>query len=60
MMKYNKEKSDLEKTISTYNEYKQVLDETMLNKWASAEEIAEWTYFVAVMNKSMTYLQNMK
>lgn len=34
--------------------YKQVLDETMLHKWASAEEIAEWTYFVAVVNKSMT------
>ena len=34
--------------------YKQVLDETLLNRWASAEEIAEWVYFVAVVNKSMT------
>lgn len=34
--------------------YKAVLDETLLNKWASVEEIAEWTYFVAVINKSMT------
>lgn len=34
--------------------YKQVLDETLLHRWASAEEIAEWVYFVAVVNKSMT------
>ena len=32
----------------------QVLGETMLNKWASAEEIAEWVYFIAVVNQSMT------
>ena len=31
-----------------------VMDETLLPKWASAEEIAEWIYFVAVVNKSMT------
>ena len=34
--------------------WKQVLDETLLNKWASAEEIADFTYFIAVNNKSMT------
>ena len=34
--------------------WKQVLDETLLNKWASAEEIAEFAYFIAVVNKSMT------
>ena len=34
--------------------YKQVLNETLLNKWASAEEIAEFVYFVSVINKSMT------
>lgn len=34
--------------------YKQVLDETMLGKWMSNEEVAEWIYFVAVKNKSMT------
>ena len=32
----------------------QVMEETPLNKWAQASEIAEWTYFVAVVNKSMT------
>ena len=36
------------------NLYKQVLDETLLNKWASAEEIADFTYFLSVVNKSMT------
>ena len=34
--------------------WQQVMDETPLNKWASAEEIAEFAYFVAVVNKSMT------
>ena len=34
--------------------YKQVLDETLLNKWSTPEEIAEFTYFIAVINKSMT------
>lgn len=34
--------------------WQQVMDETPLKKWATAEEIAEWTYFVAVINKSMT------
>lgn len=34
--------------------YREVLDETMLNKWASVEEIAEWAYFITVVNKSMT------
>lgn len=32
----------------------QIMDETPLKKWATAQEIAEWTYFVAVINKSMT------
>ncbi|MBO4667869.1 MAG: SDR family oxidoreductase [Bacilli bacterium] len=34
--------------------YKAVLDETILNKWASVEEIAELVYFLAVINKSIT------
>ena len=32
----------------------EVMDETPLKKWATAEEIAEFAYFVAVVNKSMT------
>lgn len=31
-----------------------VLNETLLNKWASPEEIADFVYFIAVINKSMT------
>lgn len=34
--------------------YNSVLGETLLLKWASAKEIAEWVYFVSVVNKSMT------
>ena len=34
--------------------WQQVMDETPLKKWATAEEIAEFAYFVAVINKSMT------
>lgn len=30
------------------------LSEALLNKWATAEEIAEWAYFMTVVNKSMT------
>lgn len=31
-----------------------VLEETLLGKWATAEEIAEWIYFLVCVNKSMT------
>lgn len=43
-----------EHIIHDKNLYAQVLNETLLNKWASAEEIAEFTYFISVINKSMT------
>lgn len=33
---------------------KAVLDETLLCKWATAEEIADWIFFLSVVNKSMT------
>lgn len=32
----------------------QVMNETLLPKWATVDEIAKWTYFVAVVNRSMT------
>lgn len=32
----------------------QIMDETPMRKWASADEIAEWIYFMSVVNKSMT------
>ncbi|MCM1259593.1 MAG: SDR family oxidoreductase [Prevotella sp.] len=34
--------------------YNQVLNETLLKRWAKAREIAEWAYFVTVINQSMT------
>ena len=34
--------------------YDKVLNEALLKKWATAEEIAKWAYFVTVINKSMT------
>lgn len=34
--------------------WKRIMDETLLPKWATVEEIAEWAYFVTVINKSMT------
>lgn len=34
--------------------YEEVKGETLLNKWASEDEIAEFAYFITVINKSMT------
>ncbi len=34
--------------------WEEVLNETLLGKWAEAEEIADFTYFISVINKSMT------
>ena len=31
-----------------------VMKETLLNKWATPEEIADWIYFLTVVNQSMT------
>lgn len=34
--------------------WQQIMNETLLPKWATPEEIAEWAYFVTIVNKSMT------
>lgn len=34
--------------------WNQIMNETLLPKWAEVEEIAEWAYFITVINKSMT------
>jgi len=34
--------------------WNEVMKEALLPKWASVEEIAEWAYFITVVNKSMT------
>lgn len=34
--------------------WRAVMNETLLPKWAEPDEIAEWAYFVTVINRSMT------
>ena len=34
--------------------WKEAINESLLNKWADPDEIAEWVYFVAIVNSSMT------
>ena len=34
--------------------WEQIMQETLLPKWAEPEEIAEWAYFITVVNRSMT------
>ena len=47
--------TDMNKHIMENEElWNAVMKETLIPKWASAEEIAQWIYFVAVINKSMT------
>ncbi len=36
------------------NLWAQIMALTPLKKWATPEEIAEWTYFISVVNRSMT------
>lgn len=48
-------KTDMNKHILESPELQaEVLNETMLYRWADAEEIAEWIFFIAVVNQSMT------
>ena len=47
--------TDLNKhIIEDENLWNKVMDECLLKKWASTEEIAEFAYFMTVINKSMT------
>lgn len=34
--------------------WRQIMTETLIPKWATVEEIAEWAYFLTVTNRSMT------
>ena len=43
-----------ERVMNDQKLWKQIMNETLLPKWAEAEEIAEWAYFVTVVNRSMT------
>ena len=47
--------TDLNKCVMDNNHlWKQIMDLTPLKRWATAEEIAEWVYFLAVINRSCT------
>ncbi len=43
-----------DRVISDPVMWKRIMDQTLIPKWATAEEIADWAYFVTVVNKSMT------
>lgn len=48
-------KTDLNKHILEDEKmYKDVLNETLLDRWADADEMADWIYFLTVNNKFMT------
>ncbi len=34
--------------------WEQIMAETLIPRWATVDEIAEWSYFVTVVNRSMT------
>lgn len=42
------------RVIDDGKKWSKIMALTPLRKWASAEEIAEWAYFLTVINKSMT------
>ena len=39
--------------ITDKKKYEAVLNETLTHKWAQTEEIAEWSYFLTMINKSV-------
>ncbi len=43
-----------DRVINDKEKWEKIMQLTLLPKWAEAEEIAEWIYFVTVVNKSMT------
>lgn len=42
------------RVINDKEKWDKIMSLTLLPKWAEVEEIAEWIYFVTVINKSMT------
>lgn len=43
-----------DKVMNNPTLWQKIMDQTLLPKWADTAEIAEWAYFVTVINKSMT------
>lgn len=40
--------------IHNEKKWNEIMDQTPMKKWATPEEAAEWTYFLAVVNRSCT------
>lgn len=43
-----------DRVINDEQKWQKIMDLTLLPKWATPQEIADWAYFVTVVNKSMT------
>lgn len=43
-----------DRVINNPDMWERIMRQTLIPKWATPEEIAEWAYFVTVINKSMT------
>ena len=43
-----------ERVMNDASLWKKIMNETLIPKWAEVEEIAEWAYFMTVVNRSMT------
>lgn len=43
-----------DRVMSDKTKWRRIMNQTLLPKWAEPSEIAEWAYFVTVVNKSMT------
>lgn len=46
--------SSNDRVTSDKKKWHRIMQQTLLPKWAEPSEIAEWAYFVTVINKSMT------
>lgn len=43
-----------DRVINDEQKWQKIMDLTLLPKWATPQEIAEWAYFLTIVNKSMT------
>ncbi len=43
-----------DRVVNDSEKWARIMEQTLIQKWATVEEIAEWAYFVCVINKSMT------
>ena len=43
-----------DRILNDEKKHQEVLDETLLNKWMDVEEVADWAYFLTMINHSMT------